>query len=152
MNESEPINLPLDVRTITPIRCDLSTHCDMSVRVQRQERSLKQNPGITIKTDAERVATIVRGLAKPPGHTEITSNEPAIDVTEDTGISKKRRWELAVSKVVTIAGRLTQTEAPDVVGHNIVTLFDGLRDPDRRERTMERVEVLYKEHVSTTRR
>lgn len=121
-------SIDLNILDINPVRCDLATHCDMSVRVQRQERRLNQNPGITIKTDAEKVAEIV------------------------TGIPKNSRWEIAVGKAVVLIGGFTKTETPDVVGNSITTLFDGLRDPDRRAQTMQRVEVLYEERVSTTRR
>lgn len=113
----------LNIIDINPIRCDRATHCDMSVKVPRDERKREKKPGITVRTNPEQVAEIV------------------------TGITKKQRWVMAMGKAVELIGVFTKTQTPDVVDHNIITLFDGLRDPDRRAQTIQTVEVLYEEHV-----
>jgi hypothetical protein len=118
----------LNIVGINPDRCVRATRCDMSVRLQRHERRLEQRPGIIIKTDAEEVAERI------------------------TGIPKRRRWETALGNAVVLIGKITGTEPPDVVDSQITTLFDGLRDPDRRVQTMQRVEVLFKEYVPPTKR
>ena len=136
-------NLTLDVRTINPIRCDISTHSDMSIGYKDGKKTLKQNPGVVIQTDHEELAEIVKRLTDPSSHTEKTPEEPTVD-------PDKQRLSLAISRVVAMGPQLILTESSDVVGHRIDTLFEGLRDPGRRERTIRRVEVLYQERVSAS--
>lgn len=104
------------------LRCDVNTHCDMSVRTKRDKKGLKQNPGIRIRTDAEQIAEII-------------------------GMPMKRRWERAIGRAVSLIGSIYES-APEEAGLVTNTLFEDLRDPDRRERAIQRVDTLYQSRTS----
>lgn len=127
----------INIRSITPIRCDIDTHCDISVKTQRDKRKIKLNSGITVTTDAEKVAEIV-GIPAKPKYTEATPE------------TKKRTWEIAVGRAVSIIGFMHK-EDPVTADRTTITLFDDLRDPDRRERVVQKIDASYKEYVSAAR-
>lgn len=142
--DGEPLSL--NITEITPLRQDVATRCMISVR---GERALRQNPGIVIKTDPAIVAEIVNGSLISPDEIETTDELPVQTDRRSKLIrwAKNRRWNRAVYRAV----KLNEISTQDTARYDINTLFDELRDPERRERAMETVEVLW-ERVPIVRR
>lgn len=135
--------IDLGITEMRVARCDLVTHRDMSVVAERMDRRLKGKSEIVVVTEAEKVAEIVGIRPEAPTHTEETQIT-AIITPED----KKRRWDTAVGRACEVIGKLSETD-PDRADTTAVTLFEGLRDPDKRDNTINMVETLYEEHFAT---
>lgn len=132
--------LQLDIRDITPARCDVLTHRNLLKAYHRDIATIRRNPGrITMKTPLPEVETRIQQLSQP-----VETN-----VKTDDSASERDALCIALGRVTRIASCM-YGENPEEADRVITSLFGDLRDPDRRERAIQRVDTLYQSyHLAT---